>query len=317
LILPVFKRLGTHPLLRLTVAAGLLLGIANWLVPPAQLLAAFTSLHSSWLLLAASLGLLGLVVQWWKWRRLVHDGLPAISESEILRSLFVGFGLGMLTPGRLGELGRGLGWPGGRIRATTLTAADRHISSLVTLTIAAGCALYFVSSAWRLACVGLILAIVGIASFASVRRRFGRSLTERLLRRLGVSPNLGVTRAGWRSNASAAVLFNLIFLLQMLCILRASGPVASETAIAIPIMFALKALLPISFMDLGVREGAAIAVLGPLGVSAVIAVQSSLLLFTMNVLLPGVAGLLVLARGTNHPSLTNSNPRVEFAHVRC
>ena len=70
-------------------------------------------------------------------------------------------------------------------------------------------------------------------------------------------------------------------------------------------------------MDLGVREAAAIAVLGPVGVTAATAVQSSLLLFGMNVLLPGLAGLLVLARGTETSSLSNSNPRVEFAHVRC
>jgi hypothetical protein len=75
-------------------------------------------------------------------------------------------------------------------------------------------------------------------------------------------------------------------------------------------------LLPISLMDLGVREGAAVAVLGAVGVAAATAVQAALMLFGLNVLVPGLAGLLVLSLGTRTTRLPNSTQRVEFAHVR-
>ena len=117
-------------------------------------------------------------------------------------------------------------------------------------------------------------------------------------------------------NIVAAIVFNMLFFVQMFCLLRATGPLSVDAVIAIPIMFALKTLLPISLMDLGVREGAAIAVLGFVGVGAAPAVQASLMLFGLNVLAPGLAGLLVLFLNTRATHLPTSTQRVEFAHVR-
>ena len=118
-------------------------------------------------------------------------------------------------------------------------------------------------------------------------------------------------------NALGAVLFNTVFWTQFYCLLRAGEPVAAQAVAAIPAVFALKALLPVSFMDLGVREGAAALILGGLGVSVATAVHAALALFAINVLLPGAVGLLQLSlpggvrrQPPPHP------PGVEFAHVR-
>jgi len=293
-------------LLRLSVATALLYVIVRWIAPPADLLAAAAAAEPRWLLLAAALTPIGLVLQWWKWRRLVRAGLPRIGERDILSSLFAGFGLGLLTPGRLGELGRGAGWSGDRFRAMMLAGADRLVSSLVTLVAGVGCALYTVPAAWV---VWAVLAVLAVG--VSLRKFWGTARLASLLSALA-----DVSRAAWVGNIVAAIVFNMLFFAQMLCLLRAAGPLSVDAVIAIPIMFALKTLLPISLMDLGVREGAAIAVLGSVGVGAATAVQASLMLFGLNVLAPGLAGLLVLFLNTRTTHLPTSTQRVEFAHVR-
>ena len=56
------------------------------------------------------------------------------------------------------------------------------------------------------------------------------------------------------------------------------------------VMF-VKALLPITFLDFGVRENVAIFFYGLLGVGASSALAGSLMLFLWNVALPGLVGL--------------------------
>jgi len=290
---------------RLVVGAASLYAIVRWVVSPAELLAVATTADPEWLLLAAALTPVGVLLQWWKWRRLVQAGLPDIGELDILRSLFTGFGLGLLTPGRLGELGRGTGWPGVRRRATALAAADRLLSSLVTLTAGAVYVLWVMPVFWGGMAglgIGLGLAILGVCW-----RRFGSRLVMSIV---------DVPRTSWVGNLIAAVLFNFVFCVQMFCLLRSTDVIAPGVLGAVPAMFALKTLLPISFMDLGVREAASVVVFGSVGVAAATAVQASLMLFGLNVLLPGLAGLLLMSFGSHAVRFSPPSQRVEFAHGR-
>ncbi len=296
-------------LLRLLVAVALLYGIGRWIASPTELLDAAMSAQPRWLLLAAALSPVGLLLQWWKWRRLLRDSMPQVGEGDILRSLFAGFGLGLLTPGRLGELGRGAGLSKDRRRATALAGADRLLSGGITLLIGLLCASYTAPSL-ALWCVGVIGASGTLLWYA---RGWGRP--ERLILWYQRSALADVTGPAWAGNVIAALLFNLLFFAQMFCLLRAAGPLSVDAVVAIPTMFALKTMLPISLMDLGVREGAAVAVLGVAGVTATIAIQASLMLFALNVLAPGLAGLGFLFFGMRSMSRPTNSKRVEFAHV--
>ncbi len=55
-------------------------------------------------------------------------------------------------------------------------------------------------------------------------------------------------------------------------------------------------LIPISVSGLGVREGFAVYFLGRLGIGAPVAVGVSLLVFSLNVLLPAFIGLIFIFR---------------------
>lgn len=286
---------------RLLVAVGSLAALFTWVVSPAQLAVSLHGLDGTWLAAAVALMPLGLLLQWAKWRLLARAGLATATEARIRRSLLAGFGLGLLTPGRLGELGRGQFFPGERRAATVLTATDRLLSAAVTLAIAALCWCAMAPTQQRL---------VGVLAPALLLAAGGYLLRRRLPRWSGVESLLRVPPKTWVWLLLGSLLFNLVFFAQFLLLLRAAGPLDIAVALAVPLVFAIKTLLPISFLDLGIREGAAVAVLVPAGVPAPVALQAALVLFALNVLLPGLAGLAALTRGAA------PTQGVELAHVR-
>lgn len=273
--------------LRLLASALLLAGVVVY-VSLAGLFEAFATADVHWIAAAAALVPAGVVLQWLKWRALLRCVAPEVGERDVVRSLLAGFGLGLVTPGRLGEIGRGLAVPGVGRSATVLAAADRLLSSVVTVGLGALAATLAWPGRWPLA-LAAVMALVAGALLA---------LGQRLARRRWVADLRAVlvlvSWRAWSLCAGASLLFNFVFFAQLFLLVRAAGEVPAAAALAIPVVFALKALAPVSFLDLGVREGAAVGVLGAFGVGAGAALQAALLLMALNVLLPGVAGLLVL-----------------------
>ena len=62
--------------------------------------------------------------------------------------------------------------------------------------------------------------------------------------------------------------------------------------VAVPAVFALNTLLPIAFLDLGIRVAAAVLVFSALNVAEEPALVASILVFALNVLLPALAGCI-------------------------
>lgn len=287
---PIVRVLRQRPA-RIGIAA-LLLVVAAAYASPVELLSTARNADPAWIAAAAALMPVGLVLQWLKWRALLLPAAPRLSSREVTASLLAGFGLGLLTPGRLGEVGRGVALPGLGRPATGLALADRALSSAVTL-LAGGAAAVILwpptaaATAWVFAGA---LAAAGLALGARAKRRSSPAgaagAWSAALRR--------VPGRTWFACALLSLLFNALFFTQAFLLLRAAGAVAWPAALAIPVAFALKTLLPISFMDLGIREGAAVVALAPFGIAPSVAIHAMLLLFAINVLLPGAAGLLSL-----------------------
>ncbi|MDT8324374.1 MAG: lysylphosphatidylglycerol synthase domain-containing protein, partial [Bacteroidota bacterium] len=122
--------------------------------------------------------------------------------------------------------------------------------------------------------------------------RIGRHL--RLLRGVLRSLDAG-TRRGL---LLFSILFYATFVLQFFLLLRAFGPVEPFSALAAisSIMLIKTVVPPMTLGELGIREGASVLVLGYAGTVAAVALGASLLLFSINILLPGLAGLAVLLR---------------------
>ncbi len=274
--------------IRIVVGVGLLAAVIGLTTSPRELLRTVAGLDLRFAGAALALLPVGLSLQWWKWRVLLRTAAPEVSSAAALRSLLAGFGLGLLTPGRLGELGRGLVLPGRRMAATQLALVDRLLSAGVTLlagAMAAAAVIPEVRGAWIL---GGGASVAGIAG--------GGWLLLRRMRPRRLEVVRALPARDWAAGITGSVMFNLVFFLQFHLLLLAAGPLPSSVIWSVPAVFALKTLLPISFLDLGVRESAAVAVLGLAGVQPAVAVQASLLLCAVNVVVPGLAGLIVLGQ---------------------
>lgn len=263
------------------------------------------------LFLALGLLPLNLLLQYKKWRLLVHGPFPQIALPELRASLLLGFTFGIVTPARVGEFGgraAGMrsvdGWT-----LVGLTAVDKFAGMVVTVVI--GC-VGLIVFCWRHPFMDPLLLTVLFSVFAATavlllsRRRRGslpvirRNVngTGRFQRRiasfrtaLGHVRGPRLHRLLWYS-----ILFYLTFLSQFFLLLSAFGPVDVLSALAgISTIFLIKTIIPpITFGELGIREGASVYVLGHAGILAAAAFNAALLLFVINILLPSLAGLVVL-----------------------
>lgn len=242
-----------------------------------------------------ALGLVGLAVQWAKWHRLLAAVRPGSGSRESLVSLLGGFGLGALSPGRLGELGRGVFLSDRRALASAGAVADRLSSFFVTVVL--GLVGLWVADPPMAARASAVVAAAAAVFLGRARGRlpaWGRlSAVGALLAE--VSAALGsLPPRRWLEVISWSVLFNAVFFAQFYVFARAWGPVPGALVPVIPAIFAVKALLPVGFMDLGVREGAAVFFFERLGLDPVTGLSAALLVFGVNVLAPALLGLAVL-----------------------
>ena len=207
-----------------------------------------------------------------KWQLLLRDQIPEANRRDALYSLLGGAALGLVTPSRLGELGRGVFLGRSRAKAALLTAVDKLSSAAVTLGLGA-------VAAWILwpQLRGFLLLLCCI---------------------LGVLLYWGWCRwkasepIAWGAIAGLSVLFNVVFMAQFFYLVTASVAANSAVVLAVPVIFALKTLLPLGFLDLGVREAAAILVFSSLGLEPQPAFVASILIFVCNVCLPAGLGWL-------------------------
>ncbi len=249
-----------------------LLGCAVWYLKPDELLAAAGQVGRDKVLVCGAIALVGIGVQWIKWQLLLRPQIPEANGRDALYSLLGGAALGLVTPSRLGELGRGVFLGRSRTKAALLTAVDKVSSATVTLGLGA-------AAAWVLwphlrGFLLLLVCILGaLLYWGWCRRRAGGPIA-------------------WPLIAGLSVLFNGVFMAQFLYLVSAGVGTDAAVVLAVPVVFALKTLLPLGFLDLGVREAAAVLVFSSLGLEPQPAFVASLLIFACNVCLPAGLGWL-------------------------
>ena len=287
---------------RLALAVGALWLLAR-LVDPAEALAALTHADGRWLALALALMPLNIALEAYRWHRLVRRVEPSVRWRESLGAVLGGYPLGLLTPARVGEYaGRAAllrAVPAGASAALTLA---EKTATLLTI-LAAGLVALAVHlqgpaearSLWMVAgAVGAVWA--GALAVALLRPAGTARLTSRLL---PVGP---IRRAADAFGAVGAresrVLIGLsalryaVFAGQFVVLVRAFDAEAALGGVAV----AKTALHAVTLGDLGVREGASVWLLGAYGVPAAAALDASLGVFVVNLLLPALAGLPLLVR---------------------
>ncbi len=299
--------------------AALLLFLLVQNVNSNTLLPTLTGAQPLFLVGAVLLLIPNLLFQYRKWALLLRSVHPAVRPHDIGASLMLGFTFGVVTPARIGEFGgRAFAVRGtDRLALIGLTAVDKLAT--LTVTVMAGsvgllifCIQHpFIDPALLAAAELTVLSFVAGLSLLWTRRKRSASvipparwLQQRIQRiqsaLAGVDTRLRVRLL------LLSLLFYCTFLLQFVLLLYAFGSTDLLSALAgISTIMLIKTVIPpVTVGELGIREGASVYVLGHAGIVAAAAFSASLLLFAINILLPSLAGLLILFRRStaHHPA---------------
>ncbi len=256
---------------------GLHLGIACILAPVFLLLKA-----SKWHILA----------------RTVRD----VGFKESVRSFMVGMSIGILTPGRVGEVARASQFEGDRGKMVTLVALDKAMDVFVVVVLGIVFGLSIVPPALTAAYV--VVAALALAFMARPYTAVIRSAAA--LERLpwvgdGTLP--GDVKGAAVSPSTLALLKALVLTVLAYCtvmvqfhfLLLGFGAILGlgTTLAVLPIVVLVKSV-PITIASLGVREGTAMVAFGPYGVKPEVAVAAAFASFLATTAVAALGGLTVV-----------------------
>ena len=260
---------------------------------------AFGSLDVATFLMAVILLPLNVLMQIYRWSFILKTAGIRASVKDITKSILVGLTLGLITPGRIGEVGRALYIP---------SSSTIHIGGLILLEKVFSLFTVLITSAisillWGNEAVGVLIIIVTL--FVALHLNLVRALLSRLSFLLPYGHRVAELWTGWAcfnrrqivSLLAISMGFFLIVYLQFFILISAFQHIAVSTGlISIPLIIAVNSI-PITIAGLGLREGAAVFFLSRFGVPEASALNSALLLFALDLLIPGLLGLALIPRG--------------------
>ncbi len=260
------------------------------------------------MILAILLLPLNISTQILKWKTVVNSVDNTISFKKIISSSFIGIALGFITPGKTGEMAKFL-----------------LINSPKRVEIAGGT---FYEKLLDMIWIPLfgIISLITIIPRISSNELYGRVVLPLLILisipflgliiynifkskikesyRLTLNKLLGFYKIAGRKQffklSLLSLMLYLIYTLQLSLIIKSMSETTILTAINISIFSILiKSLLPISFGDIGVREGATAFTMTLFNLPFEIGVLAGFLLFTTNVIIPSTIGVIILLKGKN------------------
>ena len=299
---------------KIIIAAGLLYYLVN-VVDYYQIILAINNADLLIILLVLLLGILNIFLQYSKWKLTCKEVLGVNRKSKVFRSLFYGFSAGIITPLRIGEyFGRGIEFRDKTIvQVTVATLIDKFfpllmvaslgsISSLLYIYFYFNVSIYIVLSLFILIFTFFYLFIILL-----MNNRFWNSiLFSRLhsslrlkyfIEKIKIFENLD--RTYFYKMLVISFLFYSCYLIQYALLVTAFSHhinLVQYLWAANLIMFAKTVIPPISFGELGIREGASVYFLTQMGESASVGFNSSIFLFIINLLIPALIGVGMFLR---------------------
>lgn len=268
--------------------------------------------HANPWIAGAALALLPLNIglEAYRWWRLVRRVNPVVRFRDALRAVVGSYPLGLLTPVRVGDyVGRAMLLrsirPG---QSAALTFAERMATLAWCLIAGLLATAPFLSRfeaespLWTTligaSLVGVVLLVAGILFPGEARRIIAAVLPFRPVRKafsaFGKIPAGESVLLLFLSGIRYAVFsFQFVLLIQAL----APGVTWSEAWIGVALVYFAKSVIPqVTLGDLGIREGASVFFLGAYGVAEAAALEASLGVFVINLLLPAFIGIPLLLR---------------------
>jgi uncharacterized protein (TIRG00374 family) len=298
--------------LKIGIAVSLLFYLISF-VQLKNIIDTFSGANVLYLSLSLVLLVPNIFLQYWKWKITCNQLVGEQDRKKILFSLFYGFPAAIFTPARMGEhFGRGLAFKDQPISEIVLGSfVDKFFTVLVTFIFGALGTIIFINKYYALSIylslplliVILIFSVFMIMIMLSNKEWLYKiiaplmkyQLFGRILEKLQLVKKMN--RNYIVKMFSASLLFFLCYLLQFIILIVAFSNhfyVMNYFWAAVLILFAKSILSPISFGELGVREGAAVYFLTQIGESSSIALNASLVLFFINIVIPSLIGLFLL-----------------------
>ncbi len=317
LIDPALKWLGAHPVLLFVLkaaAAALLMAGLVWYVDIRVLAASVRSSKPEYLAAGAALALANIGIQFARWKFLLGIVRLHPPHGSVFASLAAGFTAGFFTPGQIGEIGGRLFGLDAQHRAPILSMAALDKIYLLGATIAFGTlsAIVFFPlhlpahwGVWMTVIAALVLCCVTVGFlFPSLTKSLLLRLPERVrTHRFYSAVKIFETdfhngTGQWLMLQTAALFAIIILQYHFFVNAFAPAPLAAS-AMCVPIVLFVKSvILPVSIGDLGIRESASVFFYAFTGVPAAAALSASLCIFIVNIIFPGLLGVLVLFTST-------------------
>ncbi len=236
-----------------------------------------------------------------KWRQMIKHEARNIKYRDALISFLGGMALGLVTPARVGELGRIAFIKEGRKAVLAgIAVIDRLVDLEVTLLLAVVGAWYFFGYQGGI----VILTITAAGATIIFMPHTYYLLIKKIIKVMPFRQKIEemmVGAAGVPFTALGACMFlrvlvSLVDLFQFYILINAFVPVSILPVFVVYPVIIIINIVPITFMGIGMREGVAMLTLSKFGVPPEASVSASFLLFCLNTLLPGLIGTLFVSR---------------------
>jgi uncharacterized membrane protein YbhN (UPF0104 family) len=288
------------------------LGLLVFTIEPEEILRAVRGARYPLVWAALALVLPSLGLRALKWGYLLKQVKPEARAVEILNTLLVGFTFAVVTPGQVGEFGRAFfisGRP--RLELIGLSFIDK-LYNLLAIVLCGSLALLFLpglvlgrNTYLFFACCLLVAVLWAALTVVVLSPRWMRDLLYAINVMLPYRDKVKVLLSGldpiWRRQSVILALLGiahyLVSIVQFYLLVLSFQPAGFfDSFVASAATIFVKAALPISIGGLGVGETASVAFYQLFGVGQAAAFNSSVMLFSMNVVLPALVGLLILIK---------------------
>jgi hypothetical protein len=230
-----------------------------------------------------------------KWRYLLLPSVKA-TRGQLIRSVIGGYAFVLATPGQVGEFSRALFIPGeSKLRLIGLVAVDKVTAFLVTALLG-----LLSLGLWHSGPMyALVVIFGGLLVWLLLRPRQFLAVTVRIFRKLPLKRTTFRFLEGFRGLSTRrlsvlllmSLLYFIIYSAQFYALLWAFEDVAPMAMIICFPLIMLVNSVPVTIGGLGIREGAAVLFFSRFGIQESSALGAALLLFAINILIPGLCGL--------------------------
>ncbi len=299
---------------KMIIAAGLLYYLINS-VEYNKIISAINEANLFIISIVLLLGVVNIYLQFAKWKLTSTEVLGVSKNSKIFRSLFYGFSAGIITPLRIGEyFGRGIEFRDkSLVQVTIATLIDKFFPLLMVALLGSVSSLLFIYFYYEVSIYIVMALFIVIFTFFYIlillllSNRFWNSL---LFSKLNTAARLktfldklrifeSLNRKYFYKMLLISFLFYSCFLIQYALLVMAFSNhhgFLNYLWAANLIMFVKTIIPPISFGELGIREGASVFFLTQMGETASVGFNSSILLFIINLLIPALIGVGMFLR---------------------